>query len=103
MTFDYYLLMRRGDQEGSPVNVMAVALGDRPVEAVIWGYRNNRWEFRPEVAIAHLYEDRELPIRLTDRETAEQAALTFTEVPLPTEAELTEICRTAPRRGSRRS
>ncbi|ASW57105.1 hypothetical protein CIK06_27635 [Plantactinospora sp. KBS50] len=104
LTFSYYLLMKRKDPEGPPVNVMAVARGDGPMQAVCWGYRNNRWEFRPEVAVAQLYEDwNPKGHRLVDRATAERTAAGFTDVPLPTEEELTEICRTAPRRRNRRT
>ncbi|MFB9239372.1 hypothetical protein ACFFWC_28200 [Plantactinospora siamensis] len=98
MTFDYYLMRRQANPDLSMKNVLAVARRVRPIQAVCWGYRHNRWEARSDVARVWLDPDRDdLILQPADRATAERTAATFTEVPLPTEAELTEICRAAPR------
>lgn len=50
LTFDYYLMMKRTEPDGPPVNVLAVADSLGPTQAVCWGYRRKTWEFRPEAA-----------------------------------------------------
>jgi hypothetical protein len=97
-TFYYHLLWRTHDRTQPPVNVIAVARSTGPTQAISWGYGTESWEFRPDVAAAILYgnpEDHEFQV--VDRETAERATHNFTTVPLPSEEEMTRICReTAP-------
>ncbi|WP_019870641.1 hypothetical protein [Salinispora oceanensis] len=104
LTFGYFLLTR--DPDGPPVNLIADADTMGPTQAVIWDRSTDAWTFRPDVAVAFLWEDPEVgEVQEVDRATAEREALHFTTVPLPTEAELTEICREAlPRwlRGARK-
>ncbi|ASW57104.1 hypothetical protein CIK06_27630 [Plantactinospora sp. KBS50] len=96
LTFDYYLMMKRTEPDGPPVNVLAVADSLGPTQAVCRGYRHKTWEFRPEVAATWLDPDRDDLILIpADRATAERATAGFTPVPLPSEEELTRICRVA--------
>ncbi|MFB9239376.1 hypothetical protein ACFFWC_28225 [Plantactinospora siamensis] len=94
LTFDYYLLWKEKDRTPPPVNVIIEAATMDQTQAVIWDRRTESWNFRPDVAVAILWVNREdHEVQLVDRATAEAAAPNFTTVPLPTEAELTEICR----------
>ncbi|MFB9239371.1 hypothetical protein ACFFWC_28195 [Plantactinospora siamensis] len=104
LAFGYHLLMQTDHPAAPAVNVIAVAYSSGPTQAVIWDRRAGAWGFRPDVAAAILYSDPgEHNTRSVDRATAERAALEFTTVPLPTEEELTEICRLAgPWRGIKR-
>ncbi|MFB9239374.1 hypothetical protein ACFFWC_28210 [Plantactinospora siamensis] len=96
-SFDYRLIRKTDDPSSAPVNVLAIAWRLRPIRTVCWGYRNSRWEARPDVATVWLDPDRDdLILWPVDRATAERAALEFATVPLPTEEELAEIGRTAP-------
>ncbi len=91
-----YHLMFRLDAPEIPVNVIALLRSSGPTQAVIWDRPTNAWAFRPDVATATLYMESEHALtRAVDRATAEREVLHFTTVPLPTEAELTEICREA--------
>jgi len=93
LTFRYHLLYRTDDQTQPPVNVIAVAAGTGPTQAVIWDRPTSRWGFRPDVAASILYADPERhSVRAVDRATAESVTQHFTTVPLPSEPELTRIC-----------
>jgi hypothetical protein len=101
LTFRYSLMYKAGDLERrpigpteAPVNLIAVARTTGPTMAVIWEYPTKTWAFRPDVAAAVLYANPERHrTRLVDRTTAEREALRFATTPLPTEEELTAICR----------
>lgn len=97
MAFGYHLLMRPDDPTGQPVNVIAVARSTGPTQAVLWDRRTSTWNFRPDAAVALLYADWEErhTTEAVDRATAERATAHFTDVPLPSEEELTQICRAA--------
>lgn len=93
--FRYHLLFRPDNPE-VPVNVIALLRSSGPTQAVIWDRPTKTWNFRPDVATAILYANPERHLtRAVDRATAERETAHFTTVPLPTEAELTEICRQA--------
>lgn len=94
--FTYYLMYEPGKVGGTAANVLALAQERGPVRAVIWDRPTQSWNFRPDVAAAFLYSTPDLEqTRLVDRVTAESATHHFTAVPLPSEAELTRICREA--------
>jgi len=96
LRFQYYLLYRPVNPTETPVNVLALASDLGPTKAVIWDYRSNRWGFRPDVAVSVLYANQERhTFHGADRATAESVTHHFTAVPLPSEAELTRICREA--------
>jgi hypothetical protein len=103
LTFRYSLMYRAGDLERRPIgpteaplNVIAVARTTGPTLAVIWDYRTKTWKFGADAAAAVLYANPERHrTRLADRTTAEREALRFATTPLPTEQQLTEICRAA--------
>ena len=103
LTFRYSLMYKSGDLEDNPigpteppVNVIMVASSTGPTQAVIWDYPTKTWTFRPDVAAAVLYANPERHrTRLVDRATAETEAPKFATKPLPTEEELTDICRKA--------
>ncbi|WP_307816907.1 MULTISPECIES: hypothetical protein [Micromonospora] len=96
LTFGYFLLRRPDDPTGPPVNLIVEAESSGPTQAVIWDRPTGAWTFRPDVAAAILWANPERhEIERVDRATAERQAAHFTTVPLPTEAELTEICRRA--------
>jgi hypothetical protein len=101
LTFRYSLMYKSGDLQDwpigeteAPVNVIVVAQTTGPTMAVTWEYYTKAWKFRPDVAAAVLYANPERHrTRLTDRVTAEREATRFATRPLPTEEELTAICR----------
>ncbi|WP_431884197.1 hypothetical protein [Micromonospora gifhornensis] len=96
LTFGYFLLRRPDDPTGPPVNLIAEAESSGPTQAVIWDRPTGAWTFRPDVAAAILWANPERhEIERVDRATAERQVAHFTTVPLPTETELTEICRQA--------
>ncbi|MEU1400569.1 hypothetical protein ABZ403_31495 [Micromonospora zamorensis] len=92
-TFRYHLLFRPENAE-VPVNVIALLQSSGPTQAVIWDRPTSAWTFRPEVATAVLYASPERHLtRAVDRVTTEWETVHCATVPLPTEAELTDICR----------
>lgn len=103
LTFRYSLMYRAGDLDlepieatEAPLNLFAVARTTGPTMAVIWDYSTETWVFGAEEAAAVLYANRERHrTRLVDRATAEREAPRFATIPLPTEEQLTEICRAA--------
>ena len=103
LTFEYTLLYDLGDPETEPIgeteaplNVIVVADVRGPVQAVIWDHPTETWTFRPDVAAAILFADPGTNrIKDVSRETAELETPRFATKPLPTEAELTAICRAA--------
>ncbi|WP_433533688.1 hypothetical protein ACQPYA_30290 [Micromonospora sp. CA-263727] len=96
LTFGYFLLRRPDDPTGPPVNLIAEAESAGPTQAVIWDRSTDAWTFRPDVAAAILWANPERhEVQRVDRAAAERETTRFTTVPLPTEAELTEICRRA--------
>ena len=103
LTFRYSLMYKAGDLEERPIgpteaplNVIAVARTTGPTLAVIWDYPTKTWKFGADVAAAVLYANPERHrTRLVDRATAEREAPRFATTPLPTEQQLTEICRAA--------
>ncbi|WP_019870640.1 hypothetical protein [Salinispora oceanensis] len=99
LRFRYFLLRRPDDPTGPPANLIAEAISLGPTQAVIWDRATNAWTFRPDVAASFLWskpeEREEHEVQAVDRATVEREAIHFTTVPLPTEAELTEICREA--------
>ena len=103
LTFGYSLMYRSGDLEEepirpteAPVNLFAVAHTTGPALAVVWDYPTKTWKFGADVAAAVLWANPERHrTRQVDRTTAEREALKFATTPLPTEEQLTEICRAA--------
>ena len=79
-----------------PVNLIIRAFSTGPLLAVAWHYRTKEWTFQPRVAMEMLHINPEdYQTRKVDRATAEREAPRFATKPLPSEAELTEICRAA--------
>jgi hypothetical protein len=103
LEFGYHLMYRMGDMKANPirpdeapVNLIMVGISPGPLLAVAWDYPTKEWTFQPEAAIAILdINSDDHRTRPVDRETAEREALRFATKPLPSEAELTEICRAA--------
>jgi hypothetical protein len=103
LTFEYSLMYKAGDLEENPigpteapVNLIAVAHTTGPALAVVWDYPTKTWKFGADVAAAVLWANPERHrTRQVDRTTAEREALRFATRTLPTEQQLTEICRAA--------
>jgi hypothetical protein len=101
LTFGYRLMYEPGDRDENPIgpaeaplNLMAVAVSTGPLLAVVWDWPTETWTFQPDVAAAILYRNPDdHRTRRVDRTTAEREALRFATTPLPTEQQLTEICR----------
>lgn len=78
----------------APLNPIAVARTSGPNQAVVWDYDEKDWTFQPGVAAAVLYANpEEHRTRHVDRATAEREVMRFAMRPLPSEEELTAICR----------
>ncbi len=90
--FRYFLLTRAVQDAQRPVNVIALA-DSTYIDAVVWDSKANSWDYHPEVASAFLYQPEKYDPPMVDRVTAEREATNFTDRPLPTEEELTRICR----------
>ena len=103
MKFGYHLMYRMGNRDTepigpteAPVNLIAVGISTGPLPAVAWNRPTTTWTFRPDAAAAILYANPDSHrTRRVDRATAEREALRFATTPLPTEEELTAICRAA--------
>ena len=103
LTFAYVLVYSSGVPDTEPIaatekprNLIAFAEPGGPTQAVVWDYPTRTWNFRPDIARTYLYlKPEEKRTRRVDRATAGRAALSIATKPLPTEAELTAICRAA--------
>ena len=101
LTFGYNLMFKPGDEDENPIgpteaplNLIAVARTSGPNQAVVWDYPTEQWTFQPGMAAAVLYANPERHrTRHVDRATAEREVMRFATKPLPTEEELTAICR----------
>jgi hypothetical protein len=101
LTFGYILMFKPGYEDENPIgpteaplNLIMVARSTGPTMAVVWDYETQEWTFQPGVAAAVLYANPERHrTRRVDRETAEREVTRFATKPLPTEEELTAICR----------
>ena len=101
LTFGYILMFKPGYEDENPIgpteaplNLIAVALTSGPNQAVVWDHQTAEWTFQPGVAAAVLYAHPERHrTRVVDRATAEREVTRFATKPLPTEEELTAICR----------
>jgi hypothetical protein len=68
-------------------------LSGRPLEAVMYSGQHRKWVFAPSTAAAALYyEMYEDLLKKVDRATAERVAMERFGVPLPSEAEIDQIC-----------
>lgn len=102
LRFNYILLFQKGDPDLEPIlpgeaprNVVAVAVNPGPTLAVIWDHFRDKWIFQAAVAGGISTHPERYRIRSVDRATAEIEALRFATIPLPSEAELTALCRAA--------
>ena len=103
LTFDYFLLYKMGYLPNNPIqlgepplNLIAEAYSTGPLLAVAWHHKTQEWIFQPRMALAILHVNSDdHRFRATDRSTAEREALRFATKPLPSETELTQICRAA--------
>jgi hypothetical protein len=101
LTFDYVLMFKPGDEDENPIsptetalNLIALAWSLGPTMAVVWDYDLKEWTFQPRVAAAVLYAHPERHrTKRVERSIAELQVQNFATKALPTQEELTAICR----------
>lgn len=102
MRFEYILLYEGENQDSGPIlpgeaplNVIATGMTAGLGLAVIWDHFRHRWIFHTDTLSGLAARPWAFRTAVADRATAETEALRFATIPLPSEAELTALCRAA--------